>query len=150
MNKLKIYLAGKMSGLSHGEMINWRIQISEKLKNAAIFSECYLNIINPVDYYNFEKTSHQSEKEVKEFDLKHVATSDIIIVNLNGLNTSDGTKYEISQASRNYNIPIIAFGDKNLYDELHPWIKDDITRVEEDMDSTVRYISNFYMMWKEE
>lgn len=146
MDKLKIYLAGKMSGLSHADMFNWRMRISEKLKNAASFRECNLNIINPVDYYNFEKPSHQSEKEVKEFDLKHVVTSDIIIVNLNGLNTSDGTKYEISQASRNCHIPVIAFGDKKLYEELHPWIKDDITRVEDDMNSTVRYISNFYMM----
>ena len=47
-------------------------------------------------------------------------------------------------ASQN-NIPIIAFGDKELYDELHPWIKDDITRVEDDMDSVATYISNFYM-----
>ena len=36
--------------------------------------------------------------------------------------------------------------DKKLYDELHPWIRDDITRVEDDMDSVVNYVANFYMI----
>ena len=146
MKELKIYLAGKMSDLSYAEMINWRIEISKKLQEIVRFYSCNLDIINPVYYYNFKKKDYQSDKEVKEFDLKHVVTSDIIIVNLDGLNTSDGTKYEISQAARNHNIPIIAFGDKKLYDELHPWIRDDITRVEDDMDSIVNYVANFYMI----
>ena len=135
-----------MSGLSYAEMINWRIEISKRLQETVRFYGCNLDIINPVYYYNFEKQDYQSDKEVKEFDLKHVITSDIVIVNLDGLNTSDGTKYEISQAARNHSIPVIAFGDKKLYDELHPWIRDDITRVEDDMDSVVTYISNFYMI----
>lgn len=146
MKELKIYLAGKMSGLSHSEMINWRIEISKRLQETVRFYGCNLDIINPVYYYNFEKQDYQSDKEVKEFDLKHVVTSDIVIVNLDGLNTSDGTKYEISQAARNHSIPVIAFGDKKLYDELHPWIRDDITRVENDMDSIVNYVANFYMI----
>ena len=107
MKELKIYLAGKMSGLSHAEMINWRIEISKKLLEIVRFYSCNLDIINPVYYYNFEKQDYQSDKEVKEFDLKHVVTSDIVIVNLDGLNTSDGTKYEVSQAARKHNIPFV-------------------------------------------
>ena len=144
MKELKIYLAGKMSGLSHAEMINWRMEITKKLQKTARFYDCNLNIINPVYYYNFESQDYQSEKEVKEFDLKHVVTSDIVIANLDGLNTSDGTKYEISQAAWSHRIPVIVFGDKKLYDELHPWIKDDITRVENNVDAVVEYILNFY------
>lgn len=146
MNTLKIYLSGKMSGLTYSNMINWRVKMSEKLKNMASFKDCNVNIINPVNYYNFENQLHQSESEIKEFDLRHVITSDIVVVNLDGLDTSDGTKYEISQAARNYNIPVIAFGNKKLYDKLHPWIKDDITRIENDMDSAIDYIANFYML----
>ena len=143
---LKIYLSGKMAGLNSKEMSKWRYD-AEKILNDRFNctgSRALFYIFNPVRYYNYENHEHQSEKEIKNFEIKHVITSDIIIVNLDGLNTSDGSKYEIIMASQN-NIPIIAFGDKELYDELHPWIRDDITRVEDDMDSVVTYISNFYM-----
>lgn len=143
---LKIYLAGKMSGLTFDEMNKWRYETIYMLKSFSDYTQYKLTIINPVDYYNFENKKHQSEKEIKEYDLNHVITSDIVIVNLDGLNTSDGTKYEISQAARNYNIPVIAFGDKKLYDELHPWYKDDITRVENNIETVANYIKDFYMI----
>ena len=143
---LKIYLAGKMSGLTLNEMNKWRYETIYTLKSFSDYAQYKLTIINPVDYYNFENKKHQSEKEIKEYDLNHVITSDSVIVNLDGLNTSDGTKYEISQAARNYNIPVIAFGDKKLYDELHPWYNDDITRVEKNIETVANYIKDFYMI----
>ena len=144
---LKIYLSGKMSGLNSDEMSEWRRIAELNLQYNATFTNFRgtLYVFNPVRYYNYENQAHQTEREIKDFEIKHIVTSDIVIVNLDGLSTSDGSKYEIIMASQN-KIPVIAFGDKKLYDELHPWIKDDITRVEDDMDSVVTYISNFYMM----
>ena len=77
---------------------------------------------------------------------QHAITSDIVIVNLYGLKTSDGTKYEIHDCNYHHNIPVIAFGKRELYNELHPWIKEDITRVEDNGQDVVSYIRDFYMI----
>lgn len=144
MRELKIYLGGKMSGLTHAEMYNWRAQLKYKLMSTADHRGYKAYVINPVDFYNFEEVRHQSELEVKNFDLSHVLSSDIVIVNLDGLATSDGTKYELHDA-RKANIPVIAFGEYELYENLHPWTKDNITRVEKNMEDVIKYIRDFYM-----
>lgn len=144
MRELKIYLAGKMSGLTHSEMYNWRAYLKNKLVSTADHRGYKAYVVNPVDYYGFEEVKHQNEREVKDFDLSHVLSSDIIVVNLDGLSTSDGTKYELHDA-RKANIPVIAFGDYGLYESLHPWTKDNITRVEKDIEDVVKYIRDFYM-----
>lgn len=143
---LKIYLAGKMSGISFNKMVEWRINVRNSLLEKS--QECGIptNIINPVLYYNFEKKRHQTEIEVEEFDLAHVTSSDIVVVNLDGLNDSIGTIIELHDAHYHNRIPVIAFGNRELYDSLHPWIKNDITRVEENIDDVCKYIRDFYMI----
>ena len=144
MRELKIYLAGKMGGLDFESMNQWRKRIKNNLNFVAEYRDYRLNVVNPVDFYNLESVRYQSDKEVKDYDLAHVLSSDIIIVNLEGLATSDGTKYELHDA-RKANIPVIAFGEYSLYEELHPWTKDNITRVEKNMEDVVEYIRDFYM-----
>lgn len=146
MKQLKIYEAGKMSGLTFEKMNNWRVVLRSYLNEEAKLSDYKLSIINPVDFYNFEECKHQSEEEIEEYDLAHVITSDIIVVNLDGLSSSDGTKIEIHDAHYHNKIPVIAFGDKELYDQLHPWVKNDITRVEKGIIEVVNYIRDFYMI----
>lgn len=146
MKKLKIYLAGAMGKCKTFEEMNaWRVKVKEDLKLVAELSDCDIEVINPVDYYNYYTNKHQTEEEVEEFDLAHVISSDIIVVNLTGLATSDGTKIELHDANYHNKIPVIAFGGKELYEELHPWIKKDVTRVEEDIKDVVLYIRDFYM-----
>ena len=142
---LKIYLAGKMSGLTYDKMNEWRCDISQKLHYHAEQNGVRVNVINPVLYYNFETKLHQTEVEVEEFDLAHVISSDIIIVNLDGLKDSVGTIIELHDAHYHHKIPVIAFGDKELYNSLHPWIKNDITRVETNIGDVVTYIKDFYL-----
>lgn len=144
--KLKIYLAGKMSGLTFDGMNHWREKLKLELLRASGISGRQIKIINPVDFYNLEEARHQSELEVEEFNLSHVVSSDIIIVNLEGLNSSDGTKIELHDANYHKRIPVIAFGDLGLYDKLHPWVKMDITRVERNMEDTIKYIKDFYLV----
>ena len=147
MNRhLKIYLAGKMTGLSLEDMNFWRNKIRDELQYKAYYTDYQLSIINPVDFYNFESKNYQSEEEVEDYDLAHVISSDIIIVNLDGLNTSIGTIIELHDANYHYKIPVIAFGNKETYDNLHSWIKRDITRVEQNMDKVVKYIKDFYLI----
>lgn len=143
---MKIYLAGKMSGLTFEEMTEWRNEILQKLYQAAQLSDTKINVIHPVMYYNFVEKRHQSEIEVEEYDLAHVISSNIIVVNLAGLNDSIGTIIELHDAHYHHRIPVIAFGDRELYDNLHPWIQNDITRVENNIDDVVDYIRDFYFI----
>lgn len=143
---MKIYLAGKMSGLTFEEMTEWRNEIFQKLYQAAQLSDTKINVIHPVMYYNFVEKRHQSEIEVEEYDLAHVVSSNIIVVNLAGLNDSIGTIIELHDAHYHHRIPVIAFGDRELYDNLHPWIQNDITRVENNIDDVVDYIRDFYFI----
>ena len=142
---LKIYEAGKMGGLSYEAANTWRAVLKMKLIYVAQITECELEVVNPLEYYNHFNNAHQNEEEVQDFDLHHVKSSDLIVVNLEGLSSSDGTKIELHDANYNYRIPVIAFGREELYDNLHPWIKRCITRREENMDDVVSYIRDFYM-----
>ena len=82
MREMKVYLAGKMSGLTFEEMNNWRSRLKNILNSIAEYRGYKLNVINPVNFYNFESDRQQSEREVKEYDLAHVLSRDIVIVNL--------------------------------------------------------------------
>lgn len=144
--RLKIYLCGKMSNLTLEEANTWRREIKQQLLVASMLTDRDVLVINPVDFYNYEEVKHQSEEEIMEYDIAHTITSDIMIVNLEGLATSDGSKIEIFEANYHHKIPVIAFGNKELYDNLHPWIKRNITRVEENIQDVVRYIKDFYMI----
>lgn len=135
-----------MGGISFEEMNNWRARLKEILTTYAEFSNTKINVINPVDFYNFESKRHQNEMEVEEFDLAHVVSSDIIIANLEGLDSSIGTIIELHDAKYHNRIPVIAFGSKDIYDKLHPWVKNDITRVEETIYDVAAYIKDFYLV----
>lgn len=143
---LKIYEAGKMGGLTFEQMIGWRLNLKEKLIDMAEKAGYSITVINPVDFYNYQSQKHQSEEEVEDYDLAHVISSDIIIVNLDGLNSSEGTKLELHSAKYHNKIPVIAFGDEKLYYNLHPWHQRNITRVEPNIDRVVQYIRDFYMI----
>lgn len=143
---LKIYLAGKMGGLTFSQMNKWRVELKNKLLDISEDMGYEVLIINPCDFYNFEEQKHQSEEEIEDYDLAHVISSNIVIVNLEGLSTSDGTKIELHDGNYHHKIPVIAFGDKEMYENLHPWIKRDITRVENDIDTVIQYIKDFYLI----
>lgn len=144
MNELTIYLAGAMSGLTMEEMNKWRFDTKSLLIQTSKLSTTKVNVINPVTYFNFENNIHQTEMEVMKFDLAKVKLSDIVIVNMDKLNTSIGTSIECYEAWKS-GIPVLAFGGDVLYENLHPWIKNCITRYDGDYDDTVAYINNLYM-----
>lgn len=144
MKKLKIYLAGRMSGLTYEEMNQWRVNISKIINHMADYHECIVDVVNPVSYYNFQNPRHQNEREVMMYDLAHVKSSNIIVVKLDGLNNSIGSCIELYEAYKN-DIPVIALGTDEEYEKLHPWIRECITRYEKTDDEVSLYISEFYM-----
>lgn len=135
MSKPKIYLAGKMSGLSFDEMNKWRKEATELLRYENVHIE------NPCHYYNFEMNPEDyTENEVKKYDLWLVKNCDIVLVNLNHPD-SIGTAIEIHEAYNNWNKPVIGFGiAKN-----HPWIELCITKRCETLEDAVNHIKDFYL-----
>lgn len=144
MKTLKIYLAGAMSGLTYEQMNEWRKSIKKRMLFLSDIYSCPTIIINPVSYYNFRTPRHQNEREVMQYDLTHVRTSNIIVVNLSGLNNSIGSCIELYEAYKN-DIPVISFGSQEDYEKLHPWIKECITRNEKTIEGVENYIGDFYM-----
>lgn len=140
--KYQIYLAGKMSGLSYDDMNQWRLDMKRKLLELASLSNYRVSVINPVDFYNFESVQYQSDAEVMDYDLSHVAHSNFIIVNCENLSTSIDTNLEIYDAWTR-KIPLFAFGD---YKHPHPWIERCIRRFEPDMDAIITYLRDFYFI----
>lgn len=146
--RLKIYAAGAMSGLTLSEMNDWRERVRgllDKLVELKENPEYEIDFINPAKYYNTETNNHKTEKEAMLWDLNQVKSSDIIIVNLEGLNTSIGTSIEIYEAYKN-SIPILAYGKDETYKDTHPWLKECITRVDSNEISLCNYIYDFYMI----
>lgn len=135
IRKLKIYLAGGMGSLTWEEQNLWREIVKHKLDHWE------LDIINPCDYYNFKEKKHKSEGEIVKFDLNHVRTSDLIIVNFNDKN-SIGTAIEIGIANE-LRIPIL--GVSEIEQELHPWLKYMCDRIFNNINEVVEYVEEFYL-----
>ena len=137
MNKIKIYLAGKMSGLSFEEMNSWRNEAIKLLSK----TEYPIHTENPCDFYNFEMpTGSYTESEVKKFDLWLVENCDVVLVNLD-YPDSIGTAIELHMAHDVWNKPVIAFGTaKN-----HPWIELSITKRCNTLEEAVEHITYFYL-----
>jgi len=141
MKECCIYLAGAMSSMSFEEQTKWR----QKVKDAILYGGYGYNFkpifVDPTQYYNFEEVSHKSEKEVMNFDLYKVRTSDLIVVNFNDP-SSLGAAIEIAVAHE-YRIPVIGLNQNNV--SLHPWLECMCDRICSDMRELVSHIVEFYL-----
>jgi len=146
MQTFNIYLAGGMTGLSYEEYTSWRRQVKKELFRIRSYTSCeYINklfVIDPSEYFNFENPSHNSEREVMEFDLYKVKNSNLIIVNFNSP-SSLGTMAELAIAYEN-RIPVIGLnkGAKNI---LHPWQIEMCSRIFTDMYELTAYVNDYYL-----
>lgn len=138
MDKFQIYLCGAMGGLTFEESNKWR---EESRLYFTTHEYNKITCVNPNDYYNFKTPTHKSEHEVKEFDLYKLKHSDLVLANLDHINTSIGSAMELQVAHDN-NIPIITFGDIT---DIHPWIIDTIWRNEDVLDDACDYIINYFL-----
>lgn len=138
MKDFKIYLCGGMSGLSKEDQVIWRELCKEWLESR----ECnyHVSVINPCDYFNFFEKRHQSEKEIMNYDLNHVRTSDLLLTYFNAPN-SIGSAIEMYLAKELY-IPVIGI---NKGEEIHPWILECVDRMFDDEKAALEYINEFYL-----
>lgn len=138
MNKFRIYLAGKMTGLTLEQMNSWREKVTEEFNKRTD----KIQTLNPCHFYNFElDPTTYTEHECKEFDLWLVKNCNLVLFNLDYSN-SIGSAIELELASRVWNIPVIGFGkEKN-----HPWIELSLTKRCDDMEEAIDHIMNYYLV----
>lgn len=141
MHSYFIYLAGGMTNLSFEQYTKWRRELKNQLENH-IYSKFYsVNVIDPTEYFNFEVKRHESEKEVVEFDLHKVRTSNLIVVNFNAPQ-SLGTMAELAVAYE-HRIPIIGLNEDNI--EIHPWLEHFCSRTFKNKEELLNYVSDYYL-----
>lgn len=143
-NVFQIYLAGGMQNLSFEEQNEWRERICNQIiamRRILNANMKEVNIINPVDYYNFQTELYDTEKEVVRFDTNFVRNSDLIIVNANDPK-SIGTSMEIAIAYE-YHIPVLILNTENT--KLHAWWVQMTDKVFNNVDELCEYVYDFYL-----
>lgn len=140
MKEYKIYTAGKMAGLTYNEMMMWREHIEELVAER---TSKIIKFIHPPKYFLPGNYTKKFEGKVKEWDINQVKNSDIVIVNLDGVNSSAGTHFELSMVDAinsmtDRHIFVVAVGEEKS--GLHPWIEDSIHYRAKSFDDAAEYI----------
>lgn len=149
-SRFKIFLSGGITGLNDEDCKKWREYIVKYFSNWC-FNETDYIIVNQMKHFDPNKeTSDLLEKEAMRYNLHHLRTSNIVIVNLNKLE-SIGTAQELMLAYE-LNIPIIGFIDIDKKDKIHPWIQIEVTKlftyikdIEEALVNCMDYVYNYYL-----
>ena len=137
-----IYLAGAMS---YYDKINkfelatlWRKDITYLIECSCNYNE--REIFNPCTNYNINKTFNS--RGVVYQNIFYLSKTSLIILNIQDLDKSPGTLFEIYYAFLNH-IPVIAFGTSELYD-MQPHVRASITIKFDNINQVVKYIKNMY------
>ncbi len=139
-----IYLCGGMGrfGKERFEEGNkWRVDIKNQIEN---ISNKKAICCNPNDHFNFlNDTNYESQKEIMEFDLYKVRSSDLLIVNFNDPN-SIGSVCEMAIAY-DRKIHIIGLCENGEKESLHPWLKEFCNRIFTDREELILYVIQHYI-----
>lgn len=142
----KIYTCGKMSGISFQEQMEWRLRIEGEVKKWLDFGQG-VKFVHPPMFYNYEENYQKSEREILEWEMAQVHDCDIVIVNLDGIDSTVGSHMELGAVQG-----INRFGDKHIFviglgkeDNLHPWIKESCIRIEDDYAKAAEYIVEYLL-----
>lgn len=135
---MKIYLAGKMSGLSFEEMNGWRTKATQMLHR----HDDMIRIENPCLHYNFENALEMkaTDLEIRNYDLWLVRNCDVVLVNLD-YQGSIGTAIELFEAYEHCRIPVIGY--RTVEQPDHPWIQCSVTRECASLEDAIDYILTF-------
>jgi len=146
----KIYLAGAIGCYYREED---RVSHPSAWRNRATVLLDGFECFDPTMYYKYDADLHKTEKEVMNFDLNNLRSSDLVLVNLKDITKSEGTIQELMFAWLNH-IPIIGFCDSKDGEmpedirTLHPWIVEEIDRIEygdKALEFALDYICTFYL-----
>lgn len=134
-----------MNGIPYEEQMEWRKSVESELVRCG--GRDNFEFIHPPRFYNYEQKQHQSEREILEWEMAQVHDSDIVVVNLNQIDTTIGSHMELGAVQA-----INMFGDKHIFvigigkaENLHPWIKEVCMRIEENESDAALYIKDYLL-----
>lgn len=147
MKEYKIYTCGKMSGITFNQQMQWRLLLESFVKNK-YDGDDRIKFIHPPVYFNYEYAHHKSEREILDWEMKQLHDCDIVVVNLNRIDSTTGSHMELGAVQG-----INRFGDKYIYvigigkdDDLHPWIKETCMRIESNYSDAAQYIVEYLLV----
>lgn len=144
MKNFKIYTAGKMSGLSYDDQMDWRRELERRVRTISD----NVVFIHPPHYYRYGVGMHQSEREAMVWNLSQLRDSDIVVVNLENIGSSIETHMELgfieamNQMSTKH-IHLIGFGKPDVE---HPWLNEALLRREDTLEQAAAYISAYLLV----
>ena len=134
---LAIYTAGAMTthyiNNEPEKAEKWRLKVSDAFYNKDI------KVFNPCINYSINKT--YESKGVVYQNIHYLERSDIIILNLDELEESPGTLFELYYFFLHQK-PVIAFGCNEIYNQPH--IHESITIRFDTLNESIQYIKNMY------
>lgn len=141
----KIYTAGKMSGKSYAEQMQWRKYMERVICEQ---SGKTITFVHPPMFYNYNEPFHKTERELYEWELSQIISSDVVIVDLRDIRDSISTHMELGAVAAanivgNKRIFVVGIGE---LDSDHPWIKESTFRIEKDFDAAAEYISDYLLI----
>lgn len=136
---IRIYLAGACKN-EPDLGIGWRKEAVSAFRKIDKYHSLKSCVINPTDYFSYTD-SNITDKQVKNYYMSQIRNCDVILANINESASSCGTCMEIQHAV-DHKIPVVAFGNKNVY----PWIANvDCDVVFDTMEEAIWYIKKYYM-----
>jgi len=141
---VSIFLSGAMGDLPYEEQIKWRNRVELAITNSEYELKNKPVFFSPPNYFSSSfPEDYKTEKEVMNFDLRHLKDADIIVVNLDNVANSIGTIFELATA---YELrkPIIALNKNG--EIFHPWIEECCDRQCKTLRELVDYICKYYLM----
>lgn len=143
--QIKLYLAGAISthfnNNEYYKATKWRVKLAQKLLDLnAKLCDNHFDWFDPT--INFEENVKTANaKTIVHQNKYYLDKCDILIVNLEDLDKSQGTMYELFYYGI-HNKPVIAFGHNKW--ENCPHIAESITVKLETIDDVVKYLSDYY------
>lgn len=135
-----VYLAGAMSAYDLDGCFEKAIEWRSYATNHFYHNYDSVHTFDPCTNYSTNKG--YNSKGVVNQNLTYLKKSDIILINLEELDRSPGTLFEIYYAYMN-NIPVIAFNSNYLYG-IQPHITESITMKFENIAEAIDYIGSMY------
>lgn len=139
---VKVYTCGGMKNKTTEQAMEWRNKLDKIL---GMMSDNIV-VFNPPEFYNYDDLNHQSESEIKEFELAKLSESHVLVVDFDGIEESVGSCIELGYANA-----MNSFGNKHIFiigynksgKEVHPWISESCIRIEKSLRDIAYYIANY-------
>lgn len=145
MKNFKIYTCGRMHGIPYAKQMIWRKELQFAIECR---TKQNVTFIHPPEFYGYHEKLHKSEQEVMNWEMQQICDSDIVVVNLDEIESSVGSHMELGVAcganlSSGKHINIVSFGNE---ENIHPWLSLCSLRHEDNVNDLADYIATYLLI----